>query len=386
MTISEIDRGSWVIHPGGYPTSRRIDLQFEHLASSSQSLKHDTEVKFFMGTAEVIGRARVLGVEEINPGESGWIQIELREPVVAIRGDRYILRRPSPGETIGGGVVVEPHPKRRYKRFSGRILEQLEALAKGEPKDVIIENLRALGTASQEDLASRAGLGAEEFAGAFAELLDSEEIRVIGEAVSGRKPEYTTRARWELIRTEAVRLVGEHHKRSPLRLGVSREELKSRIKLPLGEFNELLKDLDLQGKLIFTGNLLSLPGHRIQFNAREEAAVAGLLERFRSQGYSPPSVKESLETVGQEVFQALLDLGELVQVSAEVVFGREEYQALVAGTRKLIKKSGSVKVSGFRDHFQTTRKYALPFLEHLDAIGVTIRTGDERRLKVQSHL
>ncbi len=88
----------------------------------SHPLKHNTLVKFFLGAAEILARVRLLGSEELLPGEEGWLQLELDEPVVAIRGDRYILRRPSPGETLGGGIVVDPHPKGRHKRFSAEEL------------------------------------------------------------------------------------------------------------------------------------------------------------------------------------------------------------------------------------------------------------------------
>ena len=108
--LDAVKRGDVVVHPGDYQPSQRMDLRFRLLPDVSQSLKHNTEVKLFIGAAEVLARVRTLGKEEIQPGDEGWLQLEMREPIVAIRGDHYIIRRPSPGETLGGGRVVDPHP------------------------------------------------------------------------------------------------------------------------------------------------------------------------------------------------------------------------------------------------------------------------------------
>ncbi len=117
LTTEQIRRGEVVTHPDQYQATRRLDARFRLLKDASSPAKHGDEVKLFVGASETIATLRLLGVEELSPGEEGWIQLELRDPVVATRGDRYILRRPSPGETIGGGVIVDHQPKGRHKRF-----------------------------------------------------------------------------------------------------------------------------------------------------------------------------------------------------------------------------------------------------------------------------
>ncbi|MCJ7533556.1 MAG: selenocysteine-specific translation elongation factor, partial [Anaerolineales bacterium] len=124
VDMDKVARGNVVVHPGDYQPSRRLDVQFRLLANVSQPLRHNVQVKIFVGTAEVLARLRLLGQETLLPGQQGWIQLELTEPIIASRGDHYILRRPSPPETIGGGVVVDPHPKERHKRFAQAVLDQ----------------------------------------------------------------------------------------------------------------------------------------------------------------------------------------------------------------------------------------------------------------------
>ncbi|HNF95208.1 MAG TPA: selenocysteine-specific translation elongation factor, partial [Anaerolineales bacterium] len=117
VDVEQIRRGDVLAHPGQYQSTRRIDVRFKALPDISKPLTHGDEVKFFVGASETVAIARLLGTEELKAGEEGWLQLELRDPIVALRGDRYILRRPSPGETLGGGAVVDHQPKGRHKRF-----------------------------------------------------------------------------------------------------------------------------------------------------------------------------------------------------------------------------------------------------------------------------
>src|SRR6185436_2172286 len=138
-----------------YQATRRIDARLRVLKDVSSSIKQNSEVKFFVGTSETVANVRLLGTEELEAGEEGWIQLELRDPVVAVRGDRYILRRPSPGETLGGGVIVDHQPKRRHKRFDEGVLKSLESLAQGTPADVLFEAALALNITSIKEVVDR---------------------------------------------------------------------------------------------------------------------------------------------------------------------------------------------------------------------------------------
>src|SRR5215208_1855436 len=158
IETESVRRGDVVAHPNQYQATRRVDARVRLLRTISSSLKHNSEVKFFVGASETIANVRLLGKEELNFGEEGWIQLELREPVVTVRGDRYILRRPSPGETLGGGVIVDYQPKGRHKRFDENVLRSLESLAQGTPADVIFEAALALDIASIKEVVSRSRL------------------------------------------------------------------------------------------------------------------------------------------------------------------------------------------------------------------------------------
>ena len=135
----EIKRGDTLSHPGDYQPTRRLDVSFKFLPAINKPLKHDLETKLFLGADETQARVRLLGVEQLKPGEEALLQLEVEDPVVAVRGDRYILRRPSPSETLGGGIVIDPHPPYRHKRFDEKTLDRLESISEGDPVDLVVQ-------------------------------------------------------------------------------------------------------------------------------------------------------------------------------------------------------------------------------------------------------
>lgn len=378
VAVEDVRRGEWVTVPGQYQPTQRLDLQLRVLPDV-QPVKHDLEVKFFIGAAEVVGRLRLLGAETLEPGETGWVQIELREPVIALRGDRYILRRPSPGETLGGGMVMDPHPKGRHKRFDEAVLTRLASLAHGSPEEVLFQAMQRLGAASPRTVIEQAALGLEVGQAAVESLLASGAL--ISLAPGAEEAWITTQAFWQTLADRVQKELGAYHRQNPLRAGMPREALKSRLKVESRLFHAVMANLTAQGEVTANETLVWRPSHSVQFTPAQTVSVARLLARFAASPFSPPSVKEAQAEVDPEVYGALVDLGQLVQVSPEVVFRKEDYDRLLAQTRQVMAQEGGITVATFRDRFGTSRKYALAFLEYLDAVGVTTREGDVRRLK-----
>ena len=387
VDVEQVQRGNVLTYPGDYQPSQRVDVYFRLLKGASTPIKHSTEVKFFLGAAEVVARVRILGVEELAPGEEGWLQLELKQPVVAVRGDHYILRRPSPGETIGGGVVVDPHPLGRHKRFSDEIITSLIALSRGTPAEVILQASMNSGARLVRDLIILARLSSEQAQPALDELLCSGQLIQLepGQVIPESDLLVISQSQWLLESQKAVQEVEQYHRLNPLRHGMSREELKSRLHLPTRLFTAAMHMWIDAGSLIESGALVLRPGHEIHFTVQQQSRIDRLLGRFTQSPYSTPSIKECMVEVGEDVFLTLVDLGQLVPVSSEVVFRQKDYELLLQAAREHFKHDPTLTVAQFRDQFNTSRKYALAFLEHLDVIGVTLREGDNRRLKNQAN-
>jgi selenocysteine-specific elongation factor len=385
VTLEEIRRGDVVAHRGDYQPTRRMDVKFRLLKDASLALKHNTEVKLFVGAAEVLARVRTLGSEVINPGEPGWLQLEMKAPVVVMRGDHYILRRPSPGETMGGGTIIDPNPVGRHKRFTHGLIERLESLSAGAPTDVLIQSLTTLVAAPMREVILHSNLDEEAGKNAVEELINQGEIVILepdkGNLEFDSDILVTTRGYWEQLSSTTLLIVEDYHTTYPLRRGMAKEELKSRLKIQSRLFSAEIRILILEGRLEENGPLVLSPDHKINFSAEQEQAVKSTLKRFTASPFSPPSVKDTIKDVGEDVFQAMVDLDLLVPVSPEVVFRREDYDRMVGEVKILLENNGTVSAAQVRDHFNTSRRYVLALLEHMDEVGITMREGDVRRLR-----
>lgn len=383
LDMNQIRRGEVLTIPHSYHSTQRLDVQFRLLKDVASPFKHGTEVKLFIGTVEVVGKARILGADTLNPGETGFIQLELRDPVVAVRGDRYILRRPSPGETLGGGVVLDPDPPGRSKRHDPQVLSRLEALTRGTPLEVLLQAALVSGIAPVREIVMRSRLTPELSRQSLQEALqagrlislENTPLSLDGDALVAHT------VVWKSETERMLRQIAAFHNENPLRIGMPREMLKSRLKLTPRVFQTALKNWLSSQIVKENGQSLALPGFSVKFTPTQQSRVDLLLQQFAAAPYSTPSVKDCISATGGEIYTALLDQGILVAVSADVVFRAEDYQKMVEGVKKTILQEGSLTAAVFRDQFGTTRKYALAFLEHLDAVGVTIRDGDTRKLK-----
>lgn len=396
VDVDQIKRGNVVAHPGEYRSTGRVDVQFRHLPDANKPIKHDMDMKFFVGAAEMMARLRLLGTDELAPGAEGWLQLELKEKVVVTRGDRYILRRPSPPETIGGGAIIDPHPKGRYKRFDQATLDRFEAFASGAPKDVLAQTLTILGITSLGELIVSANLNSDVAERAVQELLQEAQVFLLsGEEIADHSAMVVGKSYWARFRRNAEEEVLDYHRSYPLRQGIPREELKSRLKVTSEVFDAAMQRMAAEGRLVERSIRRKLPGvspipvvhhseHEVRFAPEQKEKLDHLLDQFDRKPYSPPTIKESVNEVGEEVYNALVDAEQLIPVSEEVVFRWEDYQKMVDDLREYLVGGKTISVARLRDRLDTSRRYALAFLEHLDSVGVTVRVGDVRELREES--
>jgi selenocysteine-specific elongation factor len=300
-----------------------------------------------------------------------------------VRGDRYILRRPSPGETLGGGMIVDHQPKGRHRRFDKKVLKSLASLAAGSPTDVLLEAALALNAAPVKEVVLRSRLEAEPATQALQENLENGQLIQLedGNLTTTSDLLVIAAPHWNALHDKAIQMVQAYHKNFPLRRGIPREELKSRLKLQPRAFNALVRKLVSDGTIVEAGSVLAISGHEIRLDSGQQAKVQGLMRRFAQNPYSPPSVKECQAEVGEEVVSALLELGQLKQLTADVIFRTVDYEEMGAKVRAFIAEKGQMTVADARDLFDSSRKYMLALMEHLDSTGVTIRDGDFRKLR-----
>jgi selenocysteine-specific elongation factor len=385
---SDIARGNIVALPGQLRSTMLIDIHLQLLASAPFPLAHNTLVDFFSSTQEIPARVRLLDTHELQPGKSGWVQLRLSRPAVLARRDRFILRIPSPSTTIGGGEVVDVHP-RFHKRFQQQVLKQLATLEYGAPDELVLAALDR--RAMKPDTAKTKGLVGYELAEVSKQanlaqdvtqqmletLLQERRVRQIGIY-------WFALPVWEALVDETTRMLRAQHEHYPLRGGLSKEEWRTRLHLSPKMASEVFAVLtaDRIVEEVAANGFMRLPGFVPTFTPTQKQQVERLLKMFHENPFTPPGRAEAEVMVGPDVLAALIDQGQLVKLGESVLFLRETYEQAVEAIINYLRTHGTITVAETRDLLGATRKYMLPLLEHLDALKITRRSGDERFLGI----
>lgn len=374
VETAAIQRGDVLVAPDSYQPTQVVDVALTLLADAPAPVAHDDRLQLFHGAAQLPARVRLVGDAVLAPGQSGFAQLRLGRPTVLAVGDRLVLRRASPSATVGGAVVLDPAPRARRGRLRPETLARFQALAGGLPTEVAWQMLAEREPARAETLREPdTGLAPAVRDLALAELAQAGRARQLGALWFTDRGLARLRARAELS-------LAAYHRRFPLRAGMPPEELRERLSLAPEAFAALVAEAEAAGWLTRAGDALALPGHAVRFGSDRQPAVQALLERYRQEPYTPPSLKDAEGLVGPDAVAALVAQGELVSVGGDVLFDPAAYAALRAGVEAHIRAQGQVTVADVRNQFHTSRKYALALLEYLDRQRVTRRVGDVRVL------
>jgi selenocysteine-specific elongation factor len=374
IELTDVKRGDVITTPDWLSPTLLIDAQFEHLLSSPRPITHNAEVKFFHGAAEVPAHIRLLNDEAIAPGQTAWVQFALREPLVLVKGDRFIVRLPSPSITLGGGSVIDPQPGRRHRRFKPEVIARLETLARGTPAELSLKALESSGPIDSSELYRRANLAKDVAAAALEELLATHQARRLKEDL------FIAASSWSSIKNKMANELGAYHTANPLKIGMPREEMKSRLGLDTKTFSLVIEQAANENSVAASGSNLRMPKFEIVFKPEQQRSIEALIRKFAAAPWNTPSIKESEQIVGADVLSALIDLGQLIKMGDEVLLLPETYQSAVDTIKAHLTANKTITVAQVRDLFNTSRKYALALMEYLDAHGLTRRVGDERVL------
>lgn len=385
----ELKRGHVVTKPDTLRSTMLIDVAFRLLADAPKPIVHNQPVDFFSGAAEIPARIRLIGSETLEPGEEGWLQLRLEKPVVVAAGDRYILRQPSPSATLGGGAVLSPHPRRRWKRFDPTVVARLQVLAQGAPDEILLQVLTRQPLLTKDTLFVQSELDLDLAQSALDELLAAEAILRLGDG-SDKNTVFLTRDSWMQIRTHLTDILEIYHKQSPLSQGIQRGELRTRLQsqsnladIPVRLFNFILVRTQDEEVIESNDTAVWQHGFTVTLTLHQQSMVDQLLAHMADAGYSPPNEGDILRELGQEsaLLEMLIEQGELVRVSGNVLFRQVDFDEMVAKVKAYGQANGSITLAQTRDLFQTSRKYAQAVLEEMDTRRITRRQGDVRIIR-----
>jgi selenocysteine-specific elongation factor len=378
VTTEEIQRGELVTRPSTFTPTRLLDVRLTWLASTPKPVKHNDALDFFAFTFETPAHVRLLDAEEIKPGASAWAQLALVEPVALAKGDRFILRYPSPSLTVGGGLIVDANPTARHRRFRADVLARLETRARGTPSELVQQQLAALGPSTAREIAKSADLDLGQVESALKEL--EAAGLVLGQG-TGAARLFFTRAGWQTLAQTLGAILDDYHAHNPLRAGMSREELKSRLGLAPRVFDAILARAADEQILRVSESLVARPHHTVTFPPALQRRVDALFKTFAGAPFTPPSFAEAEEQIGADALNALIEQNRLVKLNEATLFTPEAFEQMRAWVVATIRTSGQVTAAVVRDHFGTSRKYAIALLEYLDEKKTTARVGDARVLR-----
>ena len=382
-----IRRGEVVCHPGTIEATQVVDGELEHLESSPRPVRNRVQQRFHIGTSLVPARIILLDREELVPGESCMAQFRLEAPVVALSQDRFVIRGSSAVQTLGGGVVLSNHPI-RHKRSDPAAVEDLIRLRDGKLEEVITYHVRqtSYGGVSFSELWGRIGnTSPDQIRQTLDKLIQDKEIIAVG--AEGTR--YIHSRLYETLKGDVLHCLEGFHARSPMALGLSKEELKTKLPKPMGSrlFQLLLQEMIQTNRVIVEGERIRLSDHRI--SVRED--LLERLERTVEEGeLTPPSLREMAERSSMDPqdlknhLELLVNRGVLIRVKGDLYFHRDAILRLKEALVDFIRDNREITTSQFKDLTKVSRKFAIPLLEYFDGAKVTIRVGDTRILRGES--
>jgi len=380
VDVADVDRGSVLVKPKIFKVGKILDLKIINLPSAEKPLIQRQRVRFHIGTTEILGRIHLLEQEEIPSGEEGFAQILLEEPVLAAPGDRFVLRFYSPTHTIAGGKILSV-AEFKLKRFKESVLAQMRVKDQGDPLDLLEREMNEPRTAS--DLAVRLHVNSSDLEDNLKSLEELERLEIWMEDDVCL---YWGKVSAEAWRAKLIDVVRSQEEEYPLRGGISREELKTRLGITwthrrwqtILEQGSARKFYRVSGSKVQTNEGVQLPMRIIkQLNA--------LRFNWQNVRLMPPELGTVAELCEipkgeiQEYAGYLCEQEEWISVSG-FFYRKEDILEAKISLIETLKSKGEVGVAEVRELWGTSRKYTVPLLEYFDQQHLTQRKGDKRTL------
>lgn len=384
-------RGQVLGPPDILSPSKRMDLWINYLSSNEKPLKNRTQIRFHVGTSENLGRLLLLDREEMAAGDSGPAQVLLEDRAVALSGDRFVIRSYSPVRTIAGGEILNPLAP-RHKRFNERVLADLEVLKEKDPVGSLKVMINGSGTKGMDtrELAGLIDLPAKKIKSAVDKILSDQEAI----AFDKERGRLIGKQTFEQLADKVIDILAAYHKAFPVRPGLGKEELKTRV-AGLSDpklLSFLLDRLTASGKLVVAHDLVHLADHKVELAGDFQEIEKRLVQIFKTAALTPPYLKDVVSELAgsskqhKEVVEHLLKQGELVKVKADLYYHRPALEEVWELARKPLKEQGELTTPQFKELTGLSRKYLIPLLEYFDSRGLTMRIGDKRILRADKDI
>jgi len=374
-----IERGDVIVHPKTLKPTSILDVEIFHLPYAPVALKNGTTLQLHIGTSHLLAQIILLETEALEPKQKGLAQLKLQKPIVAQPFDRFVLRGSGLIQTWGGGIVLDAHPS-RHKRFKPEVIEKLKELRESEPQKVILYYLNKYPSQglTLKEIMAHTGLRKMVVEKTLSELSKEGKILFIENTFHPKEA-------LEKLKTAVIEIISKFHQQNPLRLGMTQEEIKGKLKIANEELIAFTIERLIEKDVIQKeGDLFKLKTHKVPFSEEELKELENIILRA---SLSPPTPKEIAQSYNKdlstikEILSILVHRGTIIKVKEDLYFHKEVLDSLRDKVIEFLKKHGRISIQDFKNLIGTSRKYVIPLAEYFDQIKVTIRVGDERILR-----
>lgn len=379
---SELYRGCVLAPANNMKNTMLLDVRMNIIPSSKRILTNQSRLHLFTGTSEILCRAVLLDKEEIGPGESGLVQLRLEEEIALRRGDKFVIRFYSPMETIGGGIVLEPNPKRK-KRFDPEAIEELKRKESGSSEDVIEMHVKAHGESmiTLNELAKLTALSMEEVEADVASLKEQGIVKVF----QMKKDTYVWHAVHDKqMRQKFIEVLRAYHEKYPYRYGMKKAEVHMTYmkKVKLNVFDLYMDMLTDEQVLKRHQEYLQLPEFEVSKDAVYDKVKKTVEKTFQKAQFDFVRFSEitfgSIDrAVVEDIILILMDEDFVVKVAEDIYTLRTLMDQAKEVIQIRLKENPLITIAEVRDLLGTSRKSAKPILEYMDSIKVTKKNGTE---------
>jgi selenocysteine-specific elongation factor len=371
-------------------TTARFDATIEIRPSAKRALKNNERLRVFIATAEAMGRAIILDENgAIAPKSRGLAQVVLDDPVVALAGDRFVVRDQTNVRTLGGGVVLNPLGRRIRKPLE--IYRANLAVISAPPS--VPETIEALLNL-QEDLALSAPRLSQLLNLQGAEVEEAVRDARFVKLSMGDEEGYTTRSKWDELKRFTLAALTTHHQAEPLSPGLEMEALRSRLPYGVGAraFRALVDRLARETEIVREESTLRLRQHQVKLGGDVGKLGAQIEQELGRAEFHPPDLKQLADALKlpagemgklRTVLSALEREGKVVKIATDLYFGRAALDQAHARLIAHLQKNSEITAAVYRDLLGASRKFAIALLDYFDHSGVTTRVGDVRRLRAK---
>lgn len=387
IKTDEINRGDVIALPNSMEPTLMFDARLELLKNAERSINNRDRLRIYHGSAEIFGRVVLLDREELKPGEKAFVQMRLEEEIACQKDDYFVIRFYSPMTTIGGGIVLDPNPPKR-KRFKEDVIEELKIKEKGSVDEVVEQNILKMSNSypNIDAIAKSSGnITMQKCSEILKRLEDNKRVKSFS---SNEGAFYLHIEFLEDIKKKAQAVLSYFHDKYPLKAGMSKEELKSKVMENARQkiSDEIFDYLQKEKMLKLEGQYVSLWDFNVVYTKEQENIKNFIIDEYLKNKFNPPKYAEIIpklknpEKVATQVYNALIDSGELVKVEQDIVFSKVSYDEAVNMLKNYLTENKYIQLGEFRDLLGTSRKYAMALLDYFDQLKITKRIEDKRIL------